>query len=293
MNLQRDAWHRALRAVKLALPLVLASAALGAATEAAQAQSAPAAAAIPSAGAAADYMIGPGDVIGVAVYRSPEMTSMLTVDTSGAVLFPEIGRVLVANHTTAEVAGILERELRARRILIDPQVNVIVSQLRARRISVMGAVARPGEISIDRPSMMLSSVLAISGTSFGTGSAIVTIIAKDPAGAGTTRKQVLLARIISGEEDRPARDEDVLVVQAPSTAYVSGEVGRPGAYPLEPNMTVGQALALAGGVSPRGAANRLRVTRTPPDGTQVLLSDVKSTDPVQPDALIQVRQRIF
>lgn len=246
-----------------------------------------------SAGASADYEIGPGDVLGISIYRSPAMTSAFTVSADGSVAFPEIGAIAVSGRTTAGVSDILEQSLKRQKILVDPHVTVTVTQLRAHRISIMGAVQHPGEISVDRKTMTLSTALAIAGANFGTGSSLVTIIAAGEDASRGTRRQVLLNDIVAGLEDRPVRDGDVFVVQAPPTAYVSGEVGHPGAYAIEPGMAIGQALALAGGVTQRGSTGRIRIIRKLPDGTTQSLSGSKLTDPVRPDDLILVRTRIF
>ncbi len=57
-------------------------------------------------------------------------------------------------------------------------------------------------------------------------------------------------------------------------------------------MTVMQALAAGGGITPRGSQNRLRLHRTGPDGT-VVQSTPQLTDPVQPNDVLFVRESLF
>jgi polysaccharide export outer membrane protein len=244
-----------------------------------------------AAGASADYRVGVGDVLGISVYRSPEMASQLAVATDGTIVFPELGPIHVGDLTTAQIANEIQARLRRAGILTSPQVNVIVVQLRARLVSVMGAVSRPGEYPVDRESMTVSQVLALAGANFGTGDAVVTLI--EGNGVGAARSQARIADIVSGSADRAVHNGEVIVVQAAPLVYVTGEVGHPGSFALEPGMTIDQAIAVAGGVTPRGSIHRLRVTRKGDDGAQHELADHRLDTAVQPNDVITVRTRVF
>ncbi|KQR80207.1 hypothetical protein ASG07_15550 [Sphingomonas sp. Leaf343] len=244
-----------------------------------------------TAGASADYRVGPGDLLAITVYRSPDLQSTLRVGTDGTIEFPALGKVKVEGDTAGDIASRLARSLRTAGILVSPSVNVLVAEVRSKVVTVMGAVGRPGEFPLDRPDLSLASVLARAGATFGSGSGVVTVM---PAGAVREgREEFLIADLVSGAKDRPARPGEILVVRSAPMFYVSGEVGRPGAFALEPGMTVGQALAVGGGITPRGSAGRVRLTRRGPDGTQQVFDKVKPDMAVMPDDLIYARQRIF
>lgn len=273
----------------------MAAAALGASGASAQssvATGAPVAQSQPTivSGAAADYRVGPGDLLAIQVYRSPDLGSQVRVATDGTIDFPALGKVSVRDLTASDIAARLAGELKQRGILVAPSVNVLVTEVRSKTAMVMGAVGRPGEVPLDRPNLTLAAVLARAGATFGTGSGVVTVMT---GGEGGAREQFRIADLVSGAKDRPVRAGEILVVQAAPTVYVSGEVGRAGAFPLEPNMTVGQAIALGGGITPRGSSNRIRLARKSADGTVQPLDKVTLDTPVQPDDLITVRQRVF
>jgi polysaccharide export outer membrane protein len=63
-------------------------------------------------------------------------------------------------------------------------------------------------------------------------------------------------------------------------------------YRLEPNMSVMQAIARAGGVTARGSERRIQVKRQGKDG-QIKVFKPKPVDPVQADDIIQVKESIF
>jgi len=87
------------------------------------------------------------------------------------------------------------------------------------------------------------------------------------------------------------RDGDTVFVPRAELIYVFGEVKNPGAYGVQKNTTVLQALSLAGGVTEHGAMNRIQVMRIV-NGAKVEVR-VKLTDVVRPEDTIIVPQRYF
>jgi polysaccharide export outer membrane protein len=87
------------------------------------------------------------------------------------------------------------------------------------------------------------------------------------------------------------RDGDTIAIPRAAPVYVFGFVGRPGEYLTGGGATVRQVLALAGGVTLRGAAGRIKIIR-PADGTE---QEIKAEldDPVMPGDTIVVPERYF
>ncbi len=248
-------------------------------------------AALPGTGAAADYPIGAGDLLSIAVYRSPDIGGVVRTGKDGVVVVPGVGTISLDGLTGSEAAAKIASEIKRKGILIDPSVVVLVTEVRAHVVQVMGEVGRPGSIPIDQHDMRLSTVLARAGAPFGTGAGIVMVIHPDG-----TREKFLMADLVSGSNDRPVHSGEVLVVQSAALVYVSGEVGRPGAYPIEKDMTVGQALALAGGYTPSAAHGNIRVTHKAPanaDSGHTLIAKADLAAPVLPGDLIMVGRRLF
>ena len=103
---------------------------------------------------------------------------------------------------------------------------------------------------------------------------------------GQTQKVDLLAKSFS------LQNGDTVYVERAPVFYIYGEVPRGGAYRLEPNMTVVQAIAAGGGITPRGSDRRLKLRRSGPDG-KVTESDTRLQDPVQADDVIFVKEALF
>ena len=105
--------------------------------------------------------------------------------------------------------------------------------------------------------------------------------------------RVNLADLQTGRlsENVVLQDGDTIFVPKADTFFVSGYVRTPGSYVLQPNMTVLQALALAGGITERGSSRRIRILRIV-DGEEEEI-DVDMTDIVRPGDTVIVNQRFF
>ena len=85
---------------------------------------------------------------------------------------------------------------------------------------------------------------------------------------------------------------DTVFVDRAPVFYVYGEVARAGAYRLENNMTVVQAIAAGGGITPRGSHSRLKLRRADAGG-KVVEKDVSLQDRVKADDVIFVKEALF
>jgi len=80
-------------------------------------------------------------------------------------------------------------------------------------------------------------------------------------------------------------------VHKASMVYVYGEVQKGGAYRVEPNMTVMQAIAMGGGVTPRGTLRGIKISRR--DGSNVREISARLNDTVKPDDVVYVSESLF
>jgi polysaccharide export outer membrane protein len=87
------------------------------------------------------------------------------------------------------------------------------------------------------------------------------------------------------------RDGDTVFVPRASSVYVTGRVRNPGVYPFGQNMTVLQALSLAGGATDFGATNRIKIRRQVAGREREIGVDL--TSPVEAGDTIVVPERYF
>jgi polysaccharide export outer membrane protein len=232
------------------------------------------------------YQIGPGDILSVMVYRAPDYTSVVEVGADGTIPLGSVGNVRVSGMTAPEAGAEIARRLRAADIFKAPVVNVLVQTYRSRTVSVLGNVTKPGEYPLERGQLGISDVLARAGAVLGAGGGTIELIRN-----GAEKRTIPAQDVLLGRSNVVLQPSDTLIVNDAATFYISGEVQKGGSYPIEPNLTVGRAIAIAGGLTPRGSSGRVKVTRN--ENATDRTFKAKSGEPVKPRDLIVVGSRIF
>ncbi len=108
------------------------------------------------------YRIGPQDVVDISVFKVAELSRTAQVSETGTINFPLVGEVMAAGKTARE----LEKELTAQlgnKYLQKPQVAVIVKEFNSQRVTVEGAVKRPGVFPMQGSLSLLQAVALAQG----------------------------------------------------------------------------------------------------------------------------------
>src|SRR6188472_2059359 len=111
------------------------------------------------ANGADDYRLGPGDLIRIAVFGVPEMSSEVRVAQSGEITVPLLGPVPVAGLSTVQVEQLFASKYAGGGFLKQPQLAVLVMEYQSQKISILGHVTKPGQYSL-RASGHVLDVLA-------------------------------------------------------------------------------------------------------------------------------------
>jgi polysaccharide export outer membrane protein len=225
--------------------------------------------------------LGVGDAVRVSVFQQPDLTLETRVDEKGSISMPLVGQVKVAGLTTTAAGAQIAEALKRGKYLNNPQVNVALTMVRSRQVSVLGMVARPGRYPLDETSSQLADVIAAAGGILPTGSETVMV-----SRGGKDQKVALI-----GKNFALQGGETVYVDRAPMF-YIYGEVTRAGAYKVEPNMSVMQAIAAGGGITPRGSDRRLKLRRAAADGKWIE-TDVSLQEAIRADDVIYVKEALF
>lgn len=110
-----------------------------------------------------EYQIGVGDKLSVRVYQVADLSfEELVVDTSGNIQLPLIGAVRATNYTATEVASNIAERLSVQ-YLRNPQVTVTVKEAASQKITVDGAVTRPGVYEMRGSTSLLQAVAMAEG----------------------------------------------------------------------------------------------------------------------------------
>lgn len=241
----------------------------------------------------ADYKLGPGDSIKVQVYQNPELGLEARVSETGVVNYPLVGPVQIGGLTLSEAEGRIAQALKQGNILKAPQVNINIVQVRGNQVAVLGEVQKPGRFPLETTTVRVSELIASAGgvTQNGDDVAVVT----GNRNGQPFRKTIDVPSLFSGAgaaDDIVVQPGDTIFIAKAPTYYIYGEAQKPGHYRVERNMTVMQAIAAGGGVTPRGSQSRVRLMRKDASGQTVEMSP-RLTDVVQPGDVLFVRESLF
>ena len=109
-----------------------------------------------------DYRLGAQDLLEISVFGIDDLSRTVRVNSNGQVSLPLIGGVLAGGKTIPEleqdVAGKLEQGY-----LQDPQVSVFVKEFTSQRVTLGGAVKKPGIYPITGKTTLLQAVAMAEG----------------------------------------------------------------------------------------------------------------------------------
>jgi polysaccharide biosynthesis/export protein len=230
------------------------------------------------------YVLGTGDTVEIAVLGRDDFRSRVQIQVDGTIQLPFIGDVPAINRTVLQLRNEIRAALIAGQYFNEPAVSVTVVSYASRYVTVLGEVATPGIVAIDR-SYRLSEIMARIGGLRSTAADVITLVR-----VGGESLKLDMVAVATGDVSQDViinPGDRIFVAQAPQF-YIYGEVNGPGAYKLERNMSLRMALARSGGVTAQGTEKRVKVIR---DGVELPKTDLNA--PVQPNDTIRVGQRIF
>lgn len=212
-----------------------------------------------------DYRLGPGDVVVIEVAGEPDLKRKVKVAEQGTIRLPYIERELkVAGLTEHQVADLLRQEFIA--ILKEPQVTLFIEEYHAKMASIAGAVNQPKQIALTREVRVYDLISLAGGLTDKAGN-VIQLIHTRPHDSLET---IALADLVRKPElNRIIRDGDFINVPEAGVIYVSGNVNKPGAFPLRETLKLSQALAMAGGVAEDSKKKEVVLVRSDsPDQTE-------------------------
>jgi polysaccharide biosynthesis/export protein len=110
--------------------------------------------------AGAEYVIGPEDVLHVAVWKEADLTATLPVRPDGKISLPLLNDVQASGLTPQQLAASLTEKLK--KYIADPRVTVVVTTINSKRIYLMGEVLHSGATPLS-PNMTVLQALSSAG----------------------------------------------------------------------------------------------------------------------------------
>ena len=241
-----------------------------------------------------EAVLGVGDVVKITVYQNPDLTvDGARISENGQINFPLIGVVSITGLTIPAAEQKIAKQLRDGGFVLRPQVTIQVGQIRSSVISILGQVGKPGRYPIEAVGTRVSEMIAAAGGVVPGGADVVTLVGT--RNGRSIKLEIDVPAILQSgksELDLVVENGDIIYADRAPSAYIYGEVQRPGQFKIERGMTLMQALAVNGGVSPRGTQRGIKVHRRDAQG-KVTVSDIGLNDPVQRDDVIYIKESLF
>jgi polysaccharide export outer membrane protein len=195
-------------------------------------------------------LIGPGDLLNVQVFDTPELAQSPRVTDAGTAPFLLVGSIHVAGMTPAQAATAVEEALVAKHLMLKPVVTVGILEFATQSVAILGQVKMPGAYPITAPRSVIDMIATAGGLTDVADRQITIERESDPS------KRV---GFFLSNDSKDALNNNVLVypgdkviVPKAGLVYVLGDVKTPGGYVMNNNnsqLTVLQAVAAAGGTN--------------------------------------------
>lgn len=209
-----------------------------------------------------NYVLGGGDLVRISVFEAPELNTEARIGARGNVTLPLLNAVVIAGLSVSEAERHVERLYREK-YLQDPHVSIFVTEQFGSKITLMGALRKPGTYD-HYASLSLMDVLAMAGGLSDAGGRTVQVRRKGATDGETETLVIDLDQMIKdGREDLNVaiRGGDMVYVPEAGAVYVDGAVRRAGAYPVRPEMSVREAIVAAGGAQAFADTTDVRLVR--------------------------------
>jgi polysaccharide export outer membrane protein len=147
-----------------------------------------------------EYRIKTDDILQIVVFQVPDFSRDVQVDGAGNIVLPLLGAIPAAKYTMRELEADLTKRLKAK-YLQNPQVSVSVKDAVGLRVTVSGAVAKPGVISVRGNVTLMSAISQSDGFSDTADKSSITVIRNTDGGRALAHFNA--EAILAGTADDP------------------------------------------------------------------------------------------
>jgi polysaccharide export outer membrane protein len=226
--------------------------------------------------AAPTYILAPDDQVVIRVLYLEEIPERpFRVDMAGNINVPLVGRLHVAGLTLDQTEAAISKRLAS--VLQEPEVTVLVAEMRSHPVSILGAVKTPGVVQLTGKKTLTEVLSMAGGASPDAGNTIMITrrrengpiplpgAALDPSGQFYVAQVHLksLTEASNPQENIVIVPEDVVSLPKGELVYVVGAVPRAGGFVLNERetMTILQVVSLAGGLDHFANSKNVRILR--------------------------------
>ena len=158
--------------------------------------------------------VGPGDVFEVSVLGEKDLPKEYRVQPDGSIGFPYIDRIVVAGLEPQQIEELIKTQLVAKKILVDPQITLVVKQYNSKKVSVIGSVQKPGSLPWTE-GMKLVEAISLAGGFTALADADHVFLTRNASATKTVTAVISVDDITDGKQaDIPLQAGDTIKVEA-------------------------------------------------------------------------------
>ena len=251
-----------------------------------------------------DYTVGAKDLLEIRVLEVPELNVERRVSDSGTLELPLLGGIPVAGLTAPQIRDQVEQMLKAKYVN-RANVSIVVKEFTNKPVSVLGAVQKPGSLSISGRWTLIKAITAAGGLAPGAGGKILVLRRADNGLSDAL--EISTEELFQGTTqvgDIPILPGDVINIPPRKnlTVFCLGEVKTPGALQFDSDdwLSLLSVIAKAGGLTDR-ASKTIRIKHRGDDGKDIeksvdfkrIVSGKDPDPPIQPNDVIVVKESFF
>ncbi|HEY3928444.1 MAG TPA: SLBB domain-containing protein [Candidatus Koribacter sp.] len=205
-----------------------------------------------------NYVIGPGDELLISIWGQVTFTGRMIVDREGNIAIPHVGPVNVAGARYEQLHDRLTQAVG--HYYKNFQLSVSLGRLRSIQVYVTGFARKPGNYTLSSLTTLVDALFASGGPSAQGSMRAIQL----KRGGAVVSKFDLYDFLLGGDnsKDVPLQPEDVIFIPPVGPlAAIAGAVHVPAIYELGPSSTLGDEIAIAGGLSTVADGSRVTIER--------------------------------
>ena len=220
-----------------------------------------------------EYLLGPGDLLTVTVFETEDLNAEARVSSRGYVSLPILDRVNVLDLTVAEAEEKIETLLKEK-YLQNPHVAVFVKERISNQITLVGSFNKPGTYDYVSGRRLLDIIAVAEGLS--DKAASLAYLTREDQKSKKRQNYIvdLNALIKDGDMNYNVAisSGDVIFIPEAGQCFVDGAVRNPGIYPVRGDITITEAIVLAGGLAGYADDDKIKLIRYTGKGRREIIS---------------------
>jgi len=252
-----------------------------------------------------EYKIGPKDLLEISVFGVNELNTTVRVSEDGKITLPLLKEVVVEGLTKSELEKKLTTLLEEKYVQ-NPQITIFIKEYQSKRVSVMGAVGKPGDYELLGRQTLLQ-ILSQAGGLTRDAAKEIFVMRRLQDGSSVSHHISIDDLILRGDPKFNILIEPNDVVNVPVDMivpiYIFGQVKSPGALQVKKSgmPTLLQAIAQAGGFTDRAAKGSVLIKRKDAAGKEIeikvnvkdILKGKKKDVPLEENDTVYVPESFF